>query len=142
MLSLSNSPVEGASPVKSAMAPTLSYLTICLFIGFFVSGCVDEEDTKTWAYIQPNIIVESCATVNCHSNATQARGIALEDFETSYDVLVNGGFVIPENPERSFLVALINGDGVRFPMPIDRPLSGADIDLIETWIAEGARKNP
>ena len=49
-------------------------------------------------------------------------------------------FVIPQQPEQSQLMFLLNGDEIRI-MPPDAPLPAADVDLIRAWIVDGAKNN-
>ncbi len=56
---------------------------------------------------------------------------------------VNGAVIAPGNPDGSKLVRKIRGtEPVGERMPFGGPyLSGAQIDLIATWVAQGALDN-
>lgn len=117
------------------------------------TGCGDDERPATWSYIHAAIIVPSCTTSSCHTDFNGIAGVRLADREGAYAILVgrtcdassdqaaDGNLVVPGSPEGSRLMHLLRGDDVRLAMPPDRPLSDVDIDLIETWILEGAECN-
>jgi hypothetical protein len=150
-------------PVKTALTLTvgtvLSLLALC-------QGCGGEGRTATWAYISPVILQPNCATGSCHSPAAAVDGLDFSTLNSGYTSLtglwvwVNDPtqrgqpgcgeaagtivcekqyrpLVIPYDPSQSRLVSVLRGtDAPR--MPPDRPLDEADIELIETWIADGA----
>jgi len=116
----------------------------------------DEDRPATWSYIHAAVIAPSCATGNCHGALSRVAGVDLADRDGAYLVLVgrtceglvdgNGGgtptpppgnYVFPGHPERSPLLHLLRGDADRL-MPPDMPLPGAEIDLVDRWIFEGA----
>jgi len=103
-----------------------------------VVGCAGDPNdrTATWSYLHPALIAPNCATSSCHSALVETAGIALDDRETSYDRLLDLGFVVPGDPA-SALIPLLAGDE-RPRMPPDAPLPAADIDLIRLWIDAGA----
>ena len=46
------------------------------------------------------------------------------------------------NPDQSKLVNMLRARGTAARMPPDRPMSEADISLVESWISFGARETP
>ena len=52
-----------------------------------------------------------------------------------------GAYLLPGRPEQSRMISLIVGDKVDTPMPPDRLLPMADVDLISRWVEEGAPCN-
>ncbi|MFN0246223.1 MAG: c-type cytochrome domain-containing protein [Kofleriaceae bacterium] len=82
------------------------------------------------------MIAPSCATSSCHSARAATAGLTLDDPDGAYRQLLDRGFVVPGDPASS-LMALLLGDERR-RMPPDAPLPRADIDLIRTWIEDGA----
>ena len=99
-------------------------------------GCGSEEERVSWRYIQPAIVMPGCATATCHGSMSTL--VDLESFEESYATLLDGGFVVPGEPEESRLVYLLRGIEVRKAMPPDQPLASGDVDLIVRWIEAGA----
>lgn len=94
----------------------------------------------------------NCLTGGCHNAGDSAGELVLEGAEAYNDLIgvtptnaaaADAGLqrVVPFDPERSFLlIKLISPEpaqGNRMPMG-EPPLSAADIDLVRTWIAEGA----
>jgi mono/diheme cytochrome c family protein len=100
-------------------------------------------------HIQP---IFNAACVSCHIHGRQIGGLDLAP-ERGYDDLVGAGSVQapmlrvdPGRPEESYLLhklrgthVEVGGRGERMPMG-GMPLSTSQIDLIETWIAQGARR--
>ena len=106
-----------------------------------VAGCGGTDDRPAkWSFISATITEPSCATVNCHSQVTQQGGLDLNDRVTGYNNLVNGFYVIPGQPDQSTLLKWLNAQSP-IRMPPDNPLPAADIDLITSWIADGAPNN-
>lgn len=105
----------------------------------FAAGCggSTEDRPDKWSFISAAIIEPSCATVNCHSEATKRGGVDLHAKDVGYYTLINGFYVIPTDVTGSSLVYLMNASGsLRMP---DNPLPAADIQLIEKWIQDGAK---
>ena len=101
--------------------------------------------------IQAAVFTPTCATSTCHSNTTQAAGLALGDADTSFLELVgqfsnqNGQsavmLVAPNDPDASYLIRkLENTAGITgAQMPLNAaPMSQADINVIRQWISDGA----
>jgi hypothetical protein len=111
---------------------------------------VDFEPTL--ASIQAAVFTPTCATSSCHSNAQKEAGLDLSDGNawaslvnidcTTRDADLEGLVrVKPGEGAESFLIHKLRGvpasKGRR--MPYDGPyLSGAEIDVIEKWIDDGA----
>jgi hypothetical protein len=114
--------------------------SLVLLASLMVCACSEEPADRpaTWSYIHAAIIQPSCATVSCHGERTAAAGVALDDRDTAYDVLLGAQFVIPGD-SASALVLLLEGDE-RPRMPPDAPLPQADIDLVRAWIEAGANR--
>lgn len=94
------------------------------------------ERPVSWAYVHAAIIAPSCATSSCHVERARTAGVALDDADGAYSVLLDRDFVVPGDPS-STLMSLLEGDERR-RMPPDAPLPAADIDLIRAWIEAGA----
>jgi len=128
-------------------------------------GCSETDDRPfAWGYISPVIFQPSCATAGCHSQALSVAGLDFSDPDRGYASLtagtawvpgdpapdagcrdVNGttlcphqrALVVPYNPNQSRLVNMLRARAAP-RMPPDRPLSEADIRLVERWILDGA----
>ena len=76
----------------------------------------------------------------CHQPAKAQGGYVM----TAFDKLLAGGetgipAIVPKKPEESYLLEMILPEGGKAKMPKDKkPLDPAEIDLIRTWIAQGA----
>jgi hypothetical protein len=135
------------------------------------AGCGDSVDSRTasWSYVSGAIIEPNCATVSCHSRAAAVSGLDFSSPDRGYTSLtalwvwivdpqgtaengcrsINGTMVcqrehrplvVPFDPQQSRLIHMLRAANAP-RMPPDRPLAAADIGLIETWIANGARRN-
>jgi hypothetical protein len=106
----------------------------------------------TFAAIQESIFSPRCAIPTCHDSAVRSGGLNLEPDE-SYDELVGVEPTVdaareagqlrvdPGDPENSFLLIKLEGpplgQGGRMPLT-GTPLTPAEVDVIRTWIADGA----
>lgn len=129
------------------------YLVALGLVGALACGGADDRPAS-WSYIHAAIIRPSCATISCHSDENAQAGLRLHTREAAYSILVGrscdgppfdeqapGNYVVPGDPARSQLMHLIIGEEVPRAMPPDRLLPAPDVDLIETWILEGAPCN-
>jgi hypothetical protein len=113
------------------------------------SGCSGtDERPADWSYIHAAIINPNCTTSNCHNTMTARAGLDLSDPDGAYEVLVGaacgdpvGGatrnYVDPGRPETSQLIYMMRSGEID-RMPPDIALADPEIDLVETWIREGA----
>ncbi|MHC1707664.1 MAG: c-type cytochrome domain-containing protein [Bacteroidales bacterium] len=85
------------------------------------------------------LIQSSCAKSGCHDAATQADGVYLG----TYASIMNTGKIKPGNPNDSELYEVIteNDPDKIMPPPPNQPFSQAQINLIYTWIQQGAKNN-
>jgi hypothetical protein len=136
-------------------SPTVTdrYLTALALSVVVLGGCGGEDNRSAkWSYISPAIIQPNCATGSCHSKTAAVAGLDLSDTDIGYDGLtkqkvtgVNTAnsprpLVTPGNPVQSRIMNMMLGVGARL-MPPDRPLAGADIELVEKWILDGAKND-
>ena len=132
-------------------------------------GEADDPRPASWDYLSPAILTPSCATASCHGPGAAAAGLDFSTSERGYSSLtrlwvwivdpdgaitdgcrvVNGVRVCQRpsrplvnayNPAQSRLMHVLRAEGAP-RMPPDRPLSEADIQLVERWILEGAREH-
>jgi hypothetical protein len=150
-------------PVKNALTLTVG---TALAVLAFTQGCDSNGRTATWAYISPVIMQPNCATGSCHSPAAAAAGLDFSTPDSGYTSLTGlwlwvndptmvgqpgcgmaAGTIVcekkyrplvtPFDPSQSRLISVLRGRNAP-RMPPDRPLDEADIELIETWILNGA----
>lgn len=129
----------------------------CLVLALLAVGCEHadplgaNETEPTLDNIQTNIFDTNCAVSGCHQGPNAPLGLDLSE-GNARDNLVNVPStevpdllrVDPGAPDRSYLVRKIEGAPgiVGQRMPRGRPpLSEEQIQLIRTWIAEGAPAN-
>ncbi len=92
------------------------------------------SNLPTWANVK-EILNSNC--MPCHGQQ-RTSGIDVR----SYESITRSRVIVSGNPERSRLVRAIKGTGRTVRMPQGRrPLSDADIKLIEDWVTDGADRN-
>ena len=84
------------------------------------------------------LVVSSCATTDCHDQKSHKDGIILTDYAS----IIRTGEIKPGDPNDSefFETLTDDGDDLMPPPPYD-PLNSEQIQLIRTWIAQGAIDN-
>lgn len=84
------------------------------------------------------LVVSSCATTGCHDKQSHREGIILTDYAS----IIKTGKIKPGNPNDSeFFESLTDSDDDLMPPPPMEPLSSEEIQLIRTWILQGALEN-
>jgi len=119
------------------------------------AGCGKAADDRpaTWSYVSTAILQPNCATANCHSALAQRASVDLSTREAGYHSLVDRHFVIARDTvlgdggaalltddqrvERSQVINLMHAQG-NLRMPPDMPLPETDIQLVASWIRNGA----
>jgi hypothetical protein len=122
-----------------------SLILLALAVG--VAACGEEVDERpaSFEYIATAILAPSCGTVSCHSETTHIKDFEFDSVEGAWKawLFIDGSPTPgpgdpPLNPADSPFIGVLRG----FPqMPPDSPLPEVDIQLIERWIADGARNN-
>ena len=101
-----------------------------------VSNC----DTDT-AYFQNSIlplVVSSCATTGCHDQASHKDGVILTDYKS---IIKTGEIKAGDPNDSEFFETLTDDDDDLMPPPPYDPLNTEEIQLIRTWIEQGAKNN-
>ena len=109
---------------------------------------IEENNTSSiFIRIQDEILTPACATSGCHNGTTAPLGLDLIDGK-AYGKLVNkpsnqvDGLQLVEasNADASYLMHKLEGtQGGGSQMPLGKPpLSADQIELIRTWIRDGA----
>lgn len=85
------------------------------------------------------LIVSSCSKSGCHDAASHQDGVVLDNYQN----IMNHGAINPGNPGSSELYEAIteNDPDKIMPPPPASPMKQSDIDMIATWIRQGARNN-
>lgn len=84
------------------------------------------------------LLISNCAIPGCHSSNNPADGIDL----TSYQSMMAADVVRPFDLDRDLYEAITDNDpDNRMPRPPAPPLTPEQIDMIETWIMQGAQNN-
>jgi hypothetical protein len=120
--------------------------TLLLTCAMLALGCGTDERPADWGYLHEAIIRPSCATVSCHTGNNATAELRLEDPDQAYANLTGlpcgkaearpSRYLVPGEPARSRLIAVLRGSDIT--MPPDRLLPLQDVELIEEWISGGA----
>jgi Planctomycete cytochrome C len=102
-------------------------------------SCTSNPDTRpeTAAYITQAILVPYCGRGGCHSTNTAAARLVFDTLDGALAAMHDRAGVSPGRPDQSTLYTTLV-TGARRPMPPDVPLPDADVELIRSWIADGA----
>ncbi len=105
-------------------------------------GGVDQPCDPDTVYFQNEIfplINSTCATIGCHNQLGEEQDVLLVD----YSSIMSYGEIVPGNPDESKLFEKITDDDPddRMPPPPNDPLTADQINLIRTWIEQGAQNN-
>ena len=115
------------------------------FFVFTVACGVADDRPQTADYVIDAVLVPYCGRAACHSSASAARGLAFDTIpnaQQAFTAFTRDGtpMVTPGDPTNSGLYrVLVTSDR---PMPPDVPLPDADIQLIKSWIENGAAGFP
>lgn len=111
-----------------------------------------DDRPQTLAFITEAILKPSCATAECHSAMKAQSGDVFDSVSAARASIVDNGLVVTceklatpqpspciEAAQQSYLLTVITeGDARGNRMPLDQPMSNTDIELIGTWIENGA----
>lgn len=107
-----------------------------ILINPMVSTC--DPDTVYFQNTILPLVVSSCGTTGCHDQQSHREGIILTD----YNSIIKTGKIRAGNPgDSEFYESLTDSDDDLMPPPPLDPLSSEQIQLIRTWILQGARNN-
>lgn len=84
------------------------------------------------------LVVSSCGTTGCHDEASHRHGVIL----TNYNSIIKTGGIKSGDPNDSEFFETLTDDGDDLmPPPPFEPLNSEEIQLIRTWIEQGAENN-
>ena len=108
-----------------------------------LAGCAqtDNDRPATVEYITEAILQPSCGQYTCHSSFRREKGYAFDTVAATRASLAPADpgaaqVINTSDPPSSFLYQVLTRTIKR--MPYDAPLPQKDIDLILTWIEDGA----
>jgi hypothetical protein len=122
-----------------------------LLLFVLAAACSPPPIAPTFANVQSNVFTPSCVFSSCHSGTAPGGGLSLEEGK-AYDQLINVSSsaatgkvrVVPGNVSGSYLNEKLTSDtpaaGVRMPQG-NGALEPERLQLIQSWIADGAKKN-
>ena len=104
-------------------------------------------DTIFFLDVYENVFQANC--VGCHGNGFAQANFNMEGWDEGYTNMVNVPssqvpsllLIEPGNPENSYLFQKITGANGVSLMPPNNKLEQDKIDLVETWINQGALKD-
>lgn len=105
-------------------------------------------EPATLTQVEAQVFAISCTFSTCHAGAVGAGGLNLQG--DSYEKLVGVAspnetdkqYVVPGDPDASLLMErLVTEDTVKRMPQGTEPLDDARIELVRSWIADGAQDN-
>jgi len=110
-------------------------------------ACKDEEVVRTSDFPEPvaQIVSQNCALSGCHVSGNPPENLSLSSWNNLYEGSDFGAVVIPYFSQWSHVFQHANTYpdlGVRAEPtmpPVGDPLSRADVEILKSWIDEGAR---
>ena len=97
-----------------------------------------EKQVDFALHVQP-ILAAKC--IKCHGSGKASGGIAFNTRDRALAAAESGQpAIVPSRPQESELLKRVSSpdDSVRMP-PEGKPLSAAEIEVLRSWIAEGAQ---
>jgi hypothetical protein len=110
-----------------------------------LSACGAPPATLT--QVQTEVFGVSCVFSACHRGGTPMGSLNLEGGVWSKVVNVTAFgtqgelLVLPGKPESSFLFKKLSGTAPTGRMPPDQPLDAQRLEMVRSWIADGAKNN-
>jgi len=117
--------------------------------GNCVGGVAGDSGSVSYAEdVVPVFERAGCLTSTCHGGTFVSSGYDLKTYETTFGPgdeaqMLEICNVVPGDPAASYLIEKLGEAprlGDRMPQNLP-PLAQADIDLITTWVLEGAQNN-
>lgn len=100
------------------------------------SNC--DPDTVYFVNTVLPLVVSSCGLTNCHDEASHRDGIVLTDYQS----IITKGKIKPGDPgDSEFFETLTDGGEDRMPPQPYARLDAEQIELLKTWIEQGAKNN-
>jgi mono/diheme cytochrome c family protein len=112
----------------------LVWLSLILAIAIPVAGAAEPVD-----YRRDVLPILSKHCYECHGPEQQKSGLRLDTVTAAKEGGYNGAAIVPGKSGESLFIAALMGTGDVTRMPEDRPpLSQSEIELLKTWIDQGA----
>ena len=118
----------------------LSRLVLLSALGTaLAAGCANSTDERPaeFSVIVTQILRPGCATAACHDAMSAVARLDFSTVATSAASIDRRGLVGDPDPDQTQLINILTTSGEQ-RMPVDGPLADADIELIRTWITDGA----
>lgn len=102
-------------------------------------GLCDPDTVYFQSQILP-LLISRCTEPGCHGAASAEKGVVLDSYFKVTTTLKN---ITSTDPDKNELLEVILHDNPnrRMPQTPRPPLNSAEIQLIQTWIAQGAKNN-
>lgn len=104
--------------------------------------------TSAWAQQQPTVDYQrdvhpvlAARCFACHGGDKRSGGLSLRDYQSVLDGGRSGAVVVPGGASESMLVSRITGE-IKPSMPPGAPLKASEINILRSWIDQGARSAP
>ncbi|WP_258103583.1 cytochrome c [Marinoscillum sp. MHG1-6] len=125
------------------------FWVLILLLGWLLSSCTYRDDTDVSpepidnggqqisfsTSVQP-LFTSNCAVTNCHVSGGESPNL---EVGVAYNELFSNSLINVSDPESSEI--LIRMRSLTDPMPTSGKLSNAQINIVATWISQGAKDN-
>jgi cytochrome c len=140
---------RGSFAISAVIAAVMSAGSGC---GGGAGGCVSGLPATCsilYAATYENVFTRTlsvrCTSIGCHPSTNPGNGLALDDHDRAYDLLLGKGpdgrvRVKPGDPACSLLIERLESSDPSFVMPRGAPLSAEERCSIRKWIEMGASK--
>jgi len=91
------------------------------------------NDQPSGVFLEDVLEIVDHECIACHSGLTAEAGL---DLSTDFCSVVDGRIVVPDNPDASLLYVRMRSPSE--PMPPSGKLPQDQVDIIQTWIEDGA----
>ena len=110
--------------------------SICIGIGGVARPALAQEPPVSYSKQVAPIFAASC--VGCHQPEKKKGGLDMSSYKALMAGAKDSPAVVPGQPEKSSLVAMISGDEPQMPEKGDK-LKKEQVELIARWVKEGAK---
>ncbi len=115
------------------------------------STCLEPLDLQCTPLYEPTYeqvfrqtLMPKCGVGNgsCHDPSGANGGLVVSEAEATHEALLEGGRVLPGDPECSLLIRVVEGHPSVSSMPPGTPLSTEERCALIQWVASGAASQP
>lgn len=115
----------------------ISLLAPCLFCESAAANAKEPASSEQERFFEQHVrplLIKHC--IECHGPQKQFAELRLDSRDSSLKGGESGPAIVPGQPEESLLLSAVRRES--FEMPPDKPLQKEEIQILNTWIKQGA----